>query len=331
MLLKGSTQAFGPGCEFIHKGLLAIAALILILGCQANSCMLEPNICYIPQQRQIEGLPSAFEPLTPFELKQDWGKEMQIAQVFAKEFDLYRAITSYKRALILIPCGLEERRLEIQYKIIQSYYLGQKYQEAIEEFEKSDLAALSPDFPATGDLLIILYDSYKEIEQEAKAEKVGQLIEKYNPQAAQDLNLSSALNAGNLREIEAIKPCSRFETDLDNFLGYYADNKRSVRQAQVLNAILPGAGYYYVGQKKSALTSFLINALFIAAAYQFFDRGDIAAGIITTSFEAGWYFGGINGAGLAAKEWNEAVYQNTARDLMVKNRLFPSLMLETAF
>ena len=45
----------------------------------------------------------------------------------------------------------------------------------------------------------------------------------------------------------------------------------------------------------------------------------------------GWYFGGINGAGLAAQEYNERVYERLARDTMIENKLFPILMLEKAF
>ena len=95
--------------------------------------------------------------------------------------------------------------------------------------------------------------------------------------------------------------------------------------------LLPGAGYYYVGQKKAALTAFVINSLFTAAAYQFFAKGYPAAGFITLSFEAGWYFGGINGAGLAAKEYNERLYEVKAKDFMLKERLFPLLTFETSF
>lgn len=313
-------------------GIIRLCVFFLLLtGCQVTSTLIEPEFCYIPQQRQIECLPSAFDPLSPSEKKQDWGKELLIANAFIKEFDLYRAITSFKRALVLLPQEKVARRLQIQYNLIQAYYLGQKYQDAVETFEKSDLIILPVQFPATGDLLIILYDSYLQTEQEEKAEKVHLLIEKFNPQAAESLDLSNAFQTGNWEEILCLKTSSPFEQEIDDLLDYYQNNNRSVRKAQFFNALLPGAGYYYVEQKNTALTAFIINTLFIAAAYQFFERGDIAAGIIASSFEAGWYFGGIHGAALAAKEWNQNLYQNTTRELMVKHRLFPSLMLETAF
>ena len=94
---------------------------------------------------------------------------------------------------------------------------------------------------------------------------------------------------------------------------------------------MPGSGYLYLGQKKSALTSFLLNGLFIYAAYEFFHHGYTAAGIITTSFEAGWYFGGIYGAGEEAKFYNERIYNEEACTLMQTKKIFPFFMLKYSF
>ncbi len=100
---------------------------------------------------------------------------------------------------------------------------------------------------------------------------------------------------------------------------------------QLLNALIPGAGYLYIGQKKSALTAFLLNGLFIAAAYQFFHHRHVAAGIITTGFEAGWYFGGIYGAGEEAKYYNERLFEKNAATVLNDYKLFPALMMQYAF
>ena len=84
-------------------------------------------------------------------------------------------------------------------------------------------------------------------------------------------------------------------------------------------------------QRLTPATAFLLNGLFIAAAYQFFHRGHIVAGIITTSFEAGWYFGGIYGAGEEAKYYNERIYECNAAQILHQHSLFPVLMLRHAF
>lgn len=306
--------------------------LIVLCGCQTNCRTLEPQIDFVPPVELVENLPSAFPPLTPDEQKKVWGKELLIANNFAIEMDFYRAITSYKRALFLIPPAQKERYMQIEYGILQSYYLGRKYQSVIDVFEKSTLIAMPEDFPAFDDLLIMLEDSYRRVGELEKACKILKVIESRTPSVANNLELSESFLEGRLGAIqekadadEGISPV------LCGFLCGYHQQALSVRKAQTLNALLPGAGYLYVGQKSTALTSFIINALFIAAAYYFFDQGNIAAGIITTSLESGWYFGGINGAGLAAKVYNEQLYNASAKELMIQQHLFPVLMLKYTF
>lgn len=308
-------------------GLLCLC--LLLSSCQQNSCQLEPTIVYSPPKQLISRLPTSFPRITPEEFRQDWGKELVIGTRFALEMDYYRAITGYKRALFLISAKkYPERKLEIEYGIIQSYYLGGKYQDVIETYEFGAINEAAKKFPAYDDLLIILYDSYKRTGQSDKACLVLQLIEEGNPETAERLQLSEDVKEGNLC---AISEAAQEDPNVSIFLTSYACSTKSVKTAQVLNAIFPGAGYYYVGQKQTAITSFLINTLFTAAAYYCFDQGNIAAGLILTSLETGWYFGGINGAGLAAKEFNERLYECSAKEFMLEQRLFPVLMIQHAF
>lgn len=300
--------------------------LFVLCGCQANSHLLEPSISYSPPTCLVETLPSAFPPITPKEMRQEWAKELIIANNFAMEIDFYRAITAYKRALILSSHASQERRWQIEYGIIQSYYLGGKYAEALEAFEKSQLADLPYAFPALDDLLLILADSYRQVGECAKAERILSIIETRNCQTAEKLHIYEEVQTGQLDALSR-----EADEGIGCFFNSYCQQAKSVRKAQVLNAVLPGAGYYYVGQKQAAITSFVINTLFIAAAYHFFNQGNYAAGLIVSSLESGWYLGGINGAGLAAKEYNERLYEATAKDFLIKNKLFPVLMLQYAF
>ncbi len=308
-----------------------LCVVLLCASCQKNCYLLEPTISYCPPKHLVERLPSAFPTLSNNELNTEWGKELRIANLFAKELDLYRAITSYKRARFLLPRDQGDRRLQIDYCIILCYYLGGKYQECVETFETSDLLSVGPTFPALGELLIILYDAYERDCRLDRAEALLQLIEKHSCETARDLSLQQAVVDGDL--------CAAYywaeqHPEADNITPYLDDYcccAKSPRQAQALNAILPGAGYYYVEQKQTAVTSFLLNALFTWAAVYFFDHGNIPMGIILSSLEAGWYFGGINGAGLAAKEYNERLFECKGRDLLAEHRLFPFLMFETAF
>lgn len=309
----------------------AAAVLLVLSACGPKSTPIEPTITYVIPQHKLQRLPSAFPPLTDEEKKQDWAKELIIGNAFSRELDLYRAITAYKRAWLLIPCELKERRLEILYDIALSYYIGNKYQDVINTFEEGDLSEATPTFPAFNNLVVMLYDSYMKQKQCEKAEALFRIIETCSPETARDLTLYNDVLEGNIcnvsYDIRGHPDCENLST----YLCSYELVAKSPRKAQVLNALLPGAGYYYVGQKKSALTSFLINALFTAAAYQFFHHGYYAAGAITASIEAGWYLGGINGAGLEAKEFNERLYEAMGRKMLADNGCFPVLMFETAF
>lgn len=312
------------------KRLILLILAGIFQGCQTHYCSLEPELCYPLTAEALEELPSSFAPLASEEKETDWGKEMVIGSAFARELDFYRAIGSYKRARILMPID-SSRLSQVEYSLILCYYLGQKYEEAIANFEQSSLVSARSSFPAYRNLLILLYDSYQKIGDEEKAEQVRDLIQKHDPYLAEDLALSTALERGDIPRLEEETSQVSSHPGIAAFLSCYHAEALSPVTARVLNAVLPGAGYYYVGQKKSAVTSFLLNTLFLWATVRFFERGYVAAGIITGSLEVGWYLGGINGAGLAAKEYNEYLYNNYGREAMACEKLFPILLFSQVF
>jgi tetratricopeptide (TPR) repeat protein len=310
---------------------LMVGLALTIVGCQPICQKIEPVlICPIPSHR-INCLPSAFPCLSPDEQQQEWAKELQIGNVFAKECDFYRAITCYKRALILLPPTEMERHLQLDYNIMLCYYLGAKYQETLNIFEASELSQANPTFPAFNNLLLIVYDSYLRTGQEDKAACVLEIIRKFSPETAEDLFLYQNLKSGEIEMARCLMSQHRHAEAMEKDFAFYDQFAKSPQKARTLNAILPGAGYYYVGQRKAALTSFIINALFTAAAYQFFHRGYPAAGAITASLEAGWYLGGINGAGIEAQEFNTRLYEGVSRKILTEHDCFPILMFETSF
>jgi tetratricopeptide (TPR) repeat protein len=310
---------------------LYLLFLLIAFGCSRVSDRIDPRVSYQIQDRHFARLQSAFAKLSERERSTDWGKEMLIAIAFAQELDLYRAVSTFKRAEILIPLNEMMRKLEIQYDILLCYYLGNRYDEAIESFDKSELANADKSFPAYHDLLLVLYECYREMESPDKEERMCESIDSTYPATAEGLKVSRALRGGELACICDINQDLQHPSYLDPMLTCYDQESKSVGKAQMLNAILPGAGYLYIGQKKSAATAFLLNGLFIAAAYQFFYCGHVAAGVITTGFEAGWYFGGIYGAGEEAKYYNERLYECNAGRVLNERSLFPVLMLQHAF
>lgn len=254
---------------------------------------------------------------------------MKIALVFAEERDFYRAITGFKRALILLPQDNLYRKLELEYDIVLSYYLAEKYDDALTAFENSCLKShISATFPALHDLLVILYDSCKKSCDSEKSASILCWIEKIYPQTACRLKIAEAVETGHLKEAGSLPGAPPYFCNLYNC---YTKDLKSKRAAETLNAILPGAGYWYVGQKNTAITAIIVNALFIAAAYQFFHRGYNAAGIITASLEGGWYMGGIYGGGRAAAEYNEHKYEEYGKKALDESGLYPVLMLNYIF
>jgi tetratricopeptide (TPR) repeat protein len=314
-----------------HTLTTALLSLLLLCSCQRNCEELEPKITYFPNPVLIESRPSAFTGLTPQDGHSEWGKELRVAYAFANEQDYYRAITAFKRALVFLPHSQVDRKFQIEYDIVHAYYLGYKYKGAIEAFEESSLPTVPIEFPAFRQLLIILYESYIKISREEKALEILKTIECFFPDDAEKLRLGTALLNADFPAATQIAECRSDSVEIKAFLSEYSCAAKSASRAQLYQAILPGAGYLYVGQKKAALTSLIINTLFVWASYRCFDRGDFAAGMITASLETGWYFGGINGARLAAKEYNERLYEVNGREFMRCHSFFPVLMLETRF
>lgn len=297
-------------------------------GCHRVPDKIEPQIDYAVQDRYLQNLPSPFAPLTEQEMGEPWGKEAMIGFAFAHQLDLYQAITAFKRAQILLPAKEKTRRLEFEYEILLCYYFGKKYDDVTYTFEHSDLRFADQEFPAFRDLLLILYDSYMHLDKPERADQMRNLIRYYYPETEEKILVSTALvNA----DIDQLEPLSSESPPVRTILDDYYKQKKSVSKAQWLSTVFPGAGYLYVGQRQSAATAFLLNGLFIGASYYFFHQGNIPAGIIFTSFEAGWYFGGIYGAGEEAKFYNERLYERIATPIMNREGLFPALMISHAF
>lgn len=309
---------------------IIFACQIILAGCVPCRTDFTPCVTYCPRQDMVRARPSPFSPLQEKELQEAWAREWVIGKGFAKEGDYYRAITSYKRALFLLPCQ-HPRRVEIEFFIMEAYFLNGKCQEVVELFESGDIKDVEAGFVASDDLLIMVAECYHRLEECEKRDFILKLLEIRNPEKALSLSLGELLSAGKLGEASCLLEEHPCRDQLASFQFDYLQLQKSPAKAGFLNAILPGAGYLYVGQPNTALTSFLLNSLFIAAAYQCFDRGLVPAGVILTSLEAGWWLGGINGARLAAKEYNEKVYTDLGRSSLADCQLFPVLLLEWGF
>lgn len=316
---------------YLMKKLCILMIAFCLVGCYRVPDKIEPQFSCPIEDRLVQCLPGPFAPLTSAEKAETWGKEYTIGIAFAKELDLYRAITAFKRAAILMPVDQSMRRLEIHYDILLSYYLGKRYTDVIENFECGPLSQVDNTFAGYHDLLIILFDSYDKVNAPIKAEKIYELIKATYPDTAARVHEGHILLQGNIDELSILAKQMPNKEYLTAICDCYALNKKSVAKAQIFNAAIPGAGYFYVGQKQSAVTALLLNSAFITAAVLFFKHGNIPAGIITTSLEAGWYFGGIYGAGESAKLYNERLYEQITAPSAERECLYPALRLRYTF
>jgi hypothetical protein len=311
-----------------NKKIFFLIFFSVLCGCYRVEDKIDTKISYHLKEEVVKSLKNPFKPLTPEERSQDWAKEFIIAKKFAKELDLYRAVTNFKRAEILLDENNTYRKQEIEYNILLCYYLGKKYDDVVDTFEKSTLCYVDKSFKAFEDLLIILYESYHELKNEEKTKKILELLEDSYPEMEKKIKLSTALMDA---DVNTLSKDYGSNPQIKQLINKYAKEKKSTQAAQALNVFIPGSGYLYVGQTRAAITAFLLNAAFIYASYEFFKNGWTAAGVITASFEAGWYFGGVYGAGEAANFYNERTFENLATPMLTEKKLFPIFFLKYGF
>ena len=294
-----------------------LTATSLLAKLEGAPDVLNPKLRYAIQDRYFKSLSSPFKPLEESEVSTDWGKEWHIGHSLAQDFDLYRAITALKRAHILAPKD-HPRKMEIEYQMLLSYYLGKRYKEIDYLFTTGCLDQASESFPPFHDLLVILYDAYQQLGNTVKRDQLLNLINHHFPKTHSTLILYAALNTTDLGALETLAP---------QFHSNYISLKKSPMRAALMNAFLPGLGYYYVGLTQTAITALLLNGLFIAACVYFFRKKALAAAIITLSFAIGWYVGGIQGGSVQTRFYNTTIYEGLANPLMNREGIFPIHLL----
>lgn len=298
---------------------------------KATQEQIEPKVTYSLPVNRLKQLPATFTELSEAEKKEEWGKEYFIGTKLAQKFDLYRAVTAFKRAEILIPGYLKQRLFEIQYYITLSYFLGEKYDDVIASFEQSDLIQVDHEFKGYRNLLVVLHESFQKTKQVEKAKLVLKLLEEEDQKLGQIVKVSHAIANYEKSQLEQLNFATEVGKDTKDLMDTFEQGKKSEFKAQFYNAILPGSGYLYLGQKQAAVTAFLLNGLTTYAAYYFFTHGNIPAGVLMASIETGWYFGGINGAKESAKLYNERLYENRAQPIIQKHSLHPVFHISHAF
>jgi tetratricopeptide (TPR) repeat protein len=251
--------------------------------------------------------------------------QLRVAEVFLEEREFYRAVTEFKRFLILFPESEKEEYVRLQLGL--AYLRGGDYDGAAQHFHR-----LAERFPSSTlvsqtrylEGLAVWKGNHREQAQDlfeslaaadppspygprALAAAALVLLERDDPQGARK-TLQRSLTA---YPDQVWVP--QVQGAFDLLAGYEELPQKSEVLAGVLSGILPGAGYAYAGDYATGFMSLLVNGAFIAGTWTAFAQGLDALGVLAGGIGVPFYIGNIYGSALAARKWNQQTLRQ-ARD-----------------
>ena len=293
--------------------------ILLLTGCVPHLDRQEKGLIYIPSDSERAALLEYPEQNVHVSPTSEWGQEILLGQAFAKEGDWYRALTSFKKARFLLHLT-NSSTPEIEARITWSecliYAFNDRWHDVTTTWEHTSEKLYITDPLMTEQWSILLFTAYTYEGWKERADSFLAQLPKESPIRK------------SLLEWRELSLFSREDQPKDSLIEQLLLSKmKSPQKAKVFNALLPGLGYWYTGQKESACTSFLLNGAFIGATIQLFQAHQPFLALITLSFEAGWYLGGITGAGIEAENYNQRIKEATLTPYLRQKRGFP--LLET--
>jgi TolA-binding protein len=245
--------------------------------------------------------------------------QLKIADAFMEEGEYYRAVTEYKKFLILFP---DSAKADYAFfEIGMAYFKGEEYGAAARSFlvlrekypesgyaiqagylegvsqwklknydrARAALEILVEQYPeseyAPRSLVVICLAALDENKAEVSRQALKRFLERYPDHPGEE----------NVREALAL---------LDR---YQELPEKSPVLAGVMSAILPGSGYIYAEHYGDGITAFLINGLFIAGTITAIHQENYAVAGIVGGVGVPFYLGNIYGSANAAKKWNLGV------------------------
>ncbi len=257
--------------------------------------------------------------------------QLKVADAFMEEGEYYRAITEYKKLLILFPDS--DQADYALFRIGLAYYQGEEYEHSVRAFSSlrgtySRSAYLSKSYYFEG------LGNWK-LKQFENARNAFDTLAETDPQSEFAPLALVAASLVSLDEGNIAVSTHRLERLIDRYpdhpgsahgkqalplLAQYEKlPQKSKTLAAILSAILPGSGYVYAGRYGDGVTAFLINALWIAGVVTGISAEYYAVAGIVAGVGVPFYFGNIYGSANAAKKWNLDV----KRDL--RNRVYLTL------
>jgi len=257
--------------------------------------------------------------------------QLKMADVFMAEGEYYRAITEYKKFLILFPDS--EKADYALFKTGMAYYRGEEYEPSVQYFsvlgEKYKTSRHLPEASFFEGL------SYWKIKDREKARTTFDALSEVFPRSE---FAPLALVAGSLvtfEEENVTASLKRLEWLTDRYPEYPGSKnakeamtlidqyprlpEKSETLAAAMSAVLPGSGYIYADRVGDGITAFIINTLFIAGTITAIHRENYAVAGIVGGVGLPFYLGNIYGSANAAKKWNLGVKRE------LRNKVFLTL------
>ena len=242
--------------------------------------------------------------------------QLKIADTFMEEGEYYRAVTEYKKFLILFPDSVKADYSA--FRIALAYFKGEEYGAAARSFMA--MRERYPESPyATEAGYREGYSQWK-LKNYERARMSLETIAEQHPQSefatrslvliclsALDENRTEVSRQALVRvlnrypghpEVESVKEA------MIQLERYEALPEKSPVLAGVMSAILPGSGYIYAEHYGDGITALLINGLFIVGTVAAINNENYAVAGIVGGIGVPFYLGNIYGSANAAKKWN---------------------------
>jgi TolA-binding protein/TM2 domain-containing membrane protein YozV len=253
--------------------------------------------------------------------------QLKIADAFMEEGEYYRAVTEYKKFLILFPDSAKADYAS--FEIAMAYFKGEEYGAAAKSF-----LAMREKYPESGFAIQAGYlegvSQWKLKSYDRAREALETLVEEH----AESEYAPRALVVICLAALDENKPeVSRqaLERFLDRYPGHPGEEnvkeaaaeidryqqlpEKSPVLAGIMSAILPGSGYFYAEHYGDGITAFLINGLFIAGTVAAINQENYAVAGIVGGIGVPFYLGNIYGSANAANKWNRGVRSEVSQKI----------------
>jgi tetratricopeptide (TPR) repeat protein len=245
--------------------------------------------------------------------------QMQLGDAFMAEGEYYRAITEYKKYLILFPYG--RQRDAALFQTGRAYYLGLEYDPAVQIF--GELRSRFPDSPYSveaaylagvcnarlnrPDKAAAAFEAAAVITTAAETAPKARLGRSFVAFDRSDMAGTRAELQRFLADFPADERAAKVKTALTLLPQNRELPRKSPLAAGSLSAIVPGSGHVYAGHYGDGATALLLNGLFITGTVVACRQENYAVAGIVGVIGLPFYLGNIYGAANAATKWNLAV------------------------